>query len=98
VSSKHGVTGLLRASQLWAEKYGVRINGVAPFVTPTNMAEFYDIWASKGLPSNTPEGVANVIAHMPLDPERKGQCCLVSWPGLKTRDLELTFDRPAAPF
>ncbi|KEF52329.1 uncharacterized protein A1O9_11569 [Exophiala aquamarina CBS 119918] len=76
VSSKHGVTGLLRASQVWAEKYGVRINGVAPFVTPTNMAAFHEIWASKGLPSNTPEGVAAVIAQMALDPTRKGQCCL----------------------
>lgn len=78
ISSKHGVTGLLRASQLWADKYEVRVNGVAPFVTPTSMAAFHDIWAAKGLPSNTPDGVAAVIAQMALDSGRKGQCFLVS--------------------
>ena len=78
VASKHAIAGLLRGSQLAAAKHGVRVNAVAPFVTPTNMAGgFAAQWAAKGFPSNTTEQVATVIATMSQDPERKGACYLV---------------------
>lgn len=80
VSSKHGVTGLLRASQLIAAKHDIRINAVAPFVTPTSMAGFAAEWSARGNPSNTTEQVATVIATMSQDPDRKGSCYLVHLP------------------
>ena len=41
VASKHGVIGLLRSSQAVANKIGVRVNGVAPFFTPSTGVEFW---------------------------------------------------------
>lgn len=78
IASKHGITGLLRASQLEAAKHSVRVNAVAPFVTPTNMVgAFAAQWADYGLPSNTTQQVAQVIATMSEDPDRRGACYLV---------------------
>ncbi|KAG4421707.1 hypothetical protein IFR04_005207 [Cadophora malorum] len=89
VASKHAIAGLLRGSQLAAAKHGVRVNAVAPFVTPTNMAGgFAAQWAAKGFPSNTTEQVATVIATMSQDPERKGACYLTCGPII--REMEGT--------
>lgn len=78
VSSKHAITGLLRSSQLVATQHNLRVNAVAPFVTPTSMVSFAKQWIDKGLPSNTTQQVANVIATLSLDPKRRGACYLVS--------------------
>ncbi len=78
ISSKHGVTGLLRASQLEATKHNIRVNAVAPFVTATGMAGgFTQRWTDSGLPSNTAQQVAEVIATMSQDPDRRGACYMV---------------------
>lgn len=77
ISSKHGVTGLLRASQLVAARHDIRINAVAPFVTPTTMAGFAAEWSARGHPSNTTQQVANVIATISQDPDCRGACYLV---------------------
>jgi len=78
ISSKHGITGLLRASQLEARKHNVRVNAVAPFVTVTGMAGgFAQRWVDSGLPSNTTQQVAQVIATISEDPDRRGACYLV---------------------
>lgn len=79
ISSKHGVIGLLRSSQAPAARLGVRVNGVAPFITPTHITEGYSAaWKAEGLPTNTPEDVATGIRHMALDTSMQGKCCLVS--------------------
>jgi NAD(P)-dependent dehydrogenase (short-subunit alcohol dehydrogenase family) len=78
VSSKHAITGLLRSSQLVAAQHNIRVNAVAPFVTPTSMVGFVKQWTDSGLPSNTTQQVAKVIATLSQDPERKGACYLVS--------------------
>jgi NAD(P)-dependent dehydrogenase (short-subunit alcohol dehydrogenase family) len=60
VASKHGVVGLLRASQRAAQKCGVRVNAVAPFFTPTHItASFAGRWKEAGFEGNTPEGVVS---------------------------------------
>ncbi|RAK96633.1 dehydrogenase with different specificitie [Aspergillus ibericus CBS 121593] len=89
VASKHGVVGLLRASQVTAQKYGIRVNAVAPFMTPTTMtAGFSQRWQDAGLETNTPERVAEVIAQVALDTTRKGSCTLVA--GRYLREMEST--------
>lgn len=78
VASKHGVLGLLRASQSAAREHGVRVNAVAPFFTPTHItAGFSRQWRDAGLDENTPERVAETIALVALDAERRGHCVLV---------------------
>lgn len=78
VSSKHGVLGLMRSCQATAVKCNVRVNGVAPFFTPTHItASFADSWKAAGLEANTPEGVAQVIMQTSLDEKRSGTCILV---------------------
>lgn len=78
VTSKHGVVGLMRSSQSTAAKYGVRINAVAPFFTPTHITSSYaDAWKAAGLEANTPEGVAAVIMQASLE-QKSGKCILVS--------------------
>lgn len=78
VSSKHGVVGLLRSSHTAAQRLGIRVNSVAPFVTPTFITEAYlSAWKAEGLPTNTPADVAMGILHMSLDTNMKGKCCLV---------------------
>ena len=78
IASKHGVIGLLRSSQVVAQSARIRLNAVAPFFTPTQItAGFAEQWKAAGLQSNTPEGVASVIAHMALEAGRFGACALV---------------------
>lgn len=79
ISSKHGVIGLLRSSHAGAGRRGIRVNGVAPFITPTTMTGGYtDAWKARGLPTNTPAGVASAILRTALDTSSQGQCQLVS--------------------
>jgi NAD(P)-dependent dehydrogenase (short-subunit alcohol dehydrogenase family) len=79
VASKHGVVGLARASQPVAKKLGIRINVVAPSLTPTFItAGFAKEWKERGLPANTVEDVADAIVVVSADPERKGQSVMVS--------------------
>jgi NAD(P)-dependent dehydrogenase (short-subunit alcohol dehydrogenase family) len=81
ISSKHGVTGLLRGSQLAASKAEVRINAIAPNFTATRLTEsFSKEWHEAGIDYNTPENVARMIAQMSVDPVRRGECCLVCLP------------------
>ncbi|KAJ5082257.1 hypothetical protein N7532_011300 [Penicillium argentinense] len=87
VASKHGILGLLRASQSEARELGVRINAVAPFFTPTYVtAGFAAQWRESGLEENTPELVAETIALVSLDEGRSGECVLVA--GRYLRELE----------
>jgi NAD(P)-dependent dehydrogenase (short-subunit alcohol dehydrogenase family) len=80
IASKHGVLGLLRASQTVAHKHGVRVNAIAPFLTPTHItAGFVQRWDEAGLEKNTPDRVAEAIALVALDPERQGNCVLVRY-------------------
>lgn len=77
VASKHGVTGLLRASQLMATELGVKVNAVAPFVTPTHItAGFIEQWTAAGLKANTSDDVACAVAQTAMSPG-SGECCLV---------------------
>ncbi|KAF7548412.1 hypothetical protein G7Z17_g7070 [Cylindrodendrum hubeiense] len=78
VSSKHGVMGLLRSSHIPAQRLGIRVNSVAPFLTPTFITEGYSAaWKAEGLPTNTPEDVAKGLMHMSLDKRMQGKCCLI---------------------
>lgn len=79
IASKHGVLGLLRACQKVARSHGVRVNAVAPFLTPTHITEgFAHKWDEVGLEKNTPNRVAEAIAVVALDKEREGNFVLVS--------------------
>lgn len=83
IASKHGITGLLRSSQVEAKKRHIRINGVAPFLTPTAITvRFAERWKEKGLEANTPENVAAVIAQTAADESMRGKCVLVGTPSL----------------
>ncbi|EEU38101.1 uncharacterized protein NECHADRAFT_95917 [Fusarium vanettenii 77-13-4] len=83
VSSTSGYFGGTGAS------YNIRINGVAPFVTPTSMAGgFASEWAAAGLPSNTTEQVARVVAAISQDPARTGSCYMTC--GNIIREMEAT--------
>lgn len=78
ISSKHGATGLLRASQIAAKKAKVRINGIAPNFTATQLTKnFAKEWYEAGMDHNTPQNVARMIVQMSIDPTRRGACCLV---------------------
>jgi len=77
VASKHGIIGLLRASQSAAKMYQVNINAVAPFFTPTHITSGYaEEWRRAGLPENSTSDVALAIAHTAMGLE-SGKCCLV---------------------
>lgn len=79
VASKHGVLGLLRASQAKAQELGIRINMIAPFLTPTQItAGFTERWRERGLEENSTERVAEAIAFVALDEGRSGEGLLVS--------------------
>ncbi|CAM1508107.1 Fc.00g049550.m01.CDS01 [Cosmosporella sp. VM-42] len=78
ISSKHGVIGLLRSSQAPAARLGIRVNCVAPFITPTHITAGYAAaWKAEGLPTNTPGDVATGITHMSIDTGMQGRCCVV---------------------
>lgn len=85
IASKHGVIGLLRASQAAARKFGVQVNAVAPFITPTFITEGYsEKYRQRGLPLNTPTSVADVVVRTSLgkdgdtdSPGGSGSCFLV---------------------
>jgi NAD(P)-dependent dehydrogenase (short-subunit alcohol dehydrogenase family) len=65
ISSKHGTIGLLRSSQKVAAQHAIRVNGVAPFFTPTYITGGYsDKWKEKGLQANTTTDVANAIVSV----------------------------------
>ncbi|KAH8677819.1 dehydrogenase with different specificitie [Xylariales sp. PMI_506] len=91
IASKHGVVGLLRASQAAARRSGIRVNAVAPFVTPTHITASYSAdWLAAGLPANTPESVARVVAQTSLDESRHGNCILGQVAGESImREMEL---------
>jgi len=87
VTSKHGVTGLLRASQRAANEADVRVNAVAPFFTPTHITSNYtQTWRKAGLPENKTTDVAAAISLMAVDKDRAGKCCLVA--GSMMREIE----------
>lgn len=78
VASKHGVIGLLRASQKAAQKYGIVIKGIAPFFTPTQITTgITEKWKAAGLETNTPEMVARAIVRSSVDDSKSGACTLV---------------------
>ncbi|GES64699.1 MFS multidrug transporter [Aspergillus terreus] len=89
VASKHGIVGLLRASQSKAQQHGIRVNAIAPFLTPTRItAGFAQQWQDAGLEANTPARVAEAIAQAALDATRRGSCVMVA--GKFTREMEAT--------
>ena len=79
VASKHGMVGLLRASQKKAAALGIRVNAVAPCHTPTHITSGFDNdeMVQSGLEMNTPEMVGVAIAHAAVDDMRRGTTCLV---------------------
>ncbi|KAG9203824.1 hypothetical protein G6514_002442 [Epicoccum nigrum] len=88
ISSKHAVVGLARASQRKANEFGVRVNVVAPFFTPTYITTGYSKqWNERGLPANTVEGVADAIVAASTDPVRKGHSMLVA--GSYVKEIEM---------
>jgi NAD(P)-dependent dehydrogenase (short-subunit alcohol dehydrogenase family) len=81
ISSKHAATGLLRGSQMAANKANVRINGIAPSFTATQLTQdLAKEWHAAGMEHNTPHNVARMIAQLSVDPTRRGACCLVCLP------------------
>lgn len=81
VSSKHGLVGLLRSSQATAKEIGVRLNAVAPTLTPTHITSGYSkAWIESGIPANEPSDVAAAIAQISVDSAIEGTCCLVRVP------------------
>ncbi|KAJ5783760.1 Short-chain dehydrogenase/reductase SDR [Penicillium psychrosexuale] len=76
IASKHGITGLLRTSQQVGRELGIRINGVAPFFTPTpTFKALAEKWRHSGLKSNTLESVATAIA-LACTRDETGKCYL----------------------
>ncbi|KAF2762859.1 NAD(P)-binding protein [Pseudovirgaria hyperparasitica] len=87
IASKHGIIGLLRSSQPAAAKYGIRLNAVVPFVTPTHITGSYiDAWNRAELPANDVEDVAAAIAQTACDARMKGAACMIA--GKRMRELE----------
>lgn len=77
ITSKHGLTGLLRASQQGARDLGIGVNAVAPFFTPTpTFKELAEKWKNSGLKSNTPGDVAQAIA-LASTQKGTGKCYMV---------------------
>ncbi|OOQ84517.1 short chain dehydrogenase/reductase [Penicillium brasilianum] len=76
-ASKHGVVGLLRASQAEAEKHNIRVNAIAPFFTTTHLTSgISDAWVRAGMEVNTPDTVAESIEAALLSTE-SGQGFLI---------------------
>jgi NAD(P)-dependent dehydrogenase (short-subunit alcohol dehydrogenase family) len=81
IASKHGATGLLRASQNAATKIGVRVNAIAPNFTSTQLTKnFSKEWYEAGMTYNTPETVARVIVGLSADASQHGACFMVCTP------------------
>ncbi|KAI1038785.1 hypothetical protein LB503_007826 [Fusarium chuoi] len=80
ITSKHGITGLLRASLHVARGLGIGrdgVNAVAPFFTPTpTFKELAEKWKGSGLKSNTPGDVAQAIALASTQDET-GKCYMI---------------------
>ncbi|KLP19178.1 NADPH-dependent beta-ketoacyl reductase (rhlG) [Fusarium fujikuroi] len=77
ITSKHGLTGLLRASQQVARGRGIGVNAVAPFFTPTpTFKELAEKWKDSGLKSNALGDVAQAIALASTQDET-GKCYMV---------------------
>ncbi|KIW05423.1 uncharacterized protein PV09_03933 [Verruconis gallopava] len=91
ISSKHGVIGLLRSSQKFASEHNIRVNAVAPFVTPTFITSGYsEKWKAMGLPANTTSDVAKAIVKTAGDETLRGCCYLVA--GQKMVEIEKALD------
>ncbi|KAF5540646.1 short-chain dehydrogenase reductase SDR [Fusarium phyllophilum] len=77
ITSKHGLTGLLRASQQVARGLCIGVNAVAPFFTPTpTFKDLAEKWKNSGLKSNAPGDVAEAIALASMQNET-GKCYMV---------------------
>ncbi|KAL4871445.1 hypothetical protein BDV12DRAFT_28736 [Aspergillus spectabilis] len=61
-TSKHGVVGIMRGLHLQAEREGISVNVVCPWVTKTRMIVGIEkAWIEGGYPINEPEDVARTI-------------------------------------
>ncbi|RBQ79063.1 hypothetical protein FVER14953_03663 [Fusarium verticillioides] len=86
ITSKHGLTGLLRASQRIARGLTIGVNAVAPFFTPTStFKELAEEWKRSGLKSNSIGDVAQAIALAATQNE-SGKCYMVA--GRKSVEVE----------
>ncbi|KAF4341805.1 short-chain dehydrogenase reductase SDR [Fusarium beomiforme] len=86
VTSKHGLTGLLRASQKAARELGIGVNAVAPFFTPTpTFTALAEKWKDSGLESNTPADVAQTIV-LACTQSETGKCYMIA--GGKSIEVE----------
>lgn len=98
-ASKHGVLGLLRALRLHApHAFGVRVNAVCPWMTLTSMVSGIEAgWKKAGLPVNTPEDIAMVIAGLGSANHTAGPGMLISGEqaGNDSRRLEGTYNTSA---
>ena len=87
VSSKHGITGLLRSSQEAAKLRNLSVNAVAPIFTPTYITKSYSReWAEEGLPSCSASQVAKAISQVALVSEQTGKCFVASKFSFKAHD------------
>lgn len=74
----------MRAAQGISKSLGIRVNGIAPFYTPTHITSGYsEQWSRSQLPANTLDNVAQAIAQAATDSTKAGKCFLVS------KDLEV---------
>ncbi|KAL3478158.1 hypothetical protein BJX99DRAFT_224714 [Aspergillus californicus] len=61
-TSKHGVVGIMRGLHLQAEREGIHVNVICPWVTRTRMSVGIEKeWTEQGLPINEAEDVARNI-------------------------------------
>nr|OQO28104.1 hypothetical protein B0A51_05303 [Rachicladosporium sp. CCFEE 5018] len=79
--ASHGVMGLMRSlrSDLGKYKpYPIRTNTICPWMTLTRMvAGVEGLWDAAGLPSNTPEAVAQIMLGVIADPALTGEAIYV---------------------
>ncbi|KAF3940801.1 hypothetical protein ABW19_dt0201134 [Dactylella cylindrospora] len=71
-ASKHGVLGLMRSLRpVLPASHGIRVNAICPWMTKTQLVSgIEEAWAKEGLPENTPEDVASIIAGVVVDKQR----------------------------